>query len=254
MTIQHPTEGVLQAYLDGEVLSEPREALDRHLTACEECRGQLADLDDLASRAREALAGIDLSTPALAEALWEVRRARAARRAHVHRRGRVAVAASAVLVAGAGLAAMAPGSPLRRLWEPAETLPVAVATSEQALELAAVSEPRGVGVPPQDGAVSVIFEGVPAGSSVEIHIVDEERATVVAPEASRFEAGEGSARIAVSGPEAELRVELPRALASAEILVNGEVVYRSVGGDASYPGPAPAPAPNGGVRLLVGAP
>ena len=78
--IQHPAEGTLQAYLDGEVLSESREALDRHMDGCHECQEALAQLDVMADATGAALARVDLPAPATDAARWDVRRARAARR------------------------------------------------------------------------------------------------------------------------------------------------------------------------------
>ena len=251
--VEHPDEGVLQAYLDGEVLSEPREAIDRHLLGCGECRDALARLDSLAIHAREALARIDVPSPPIETARWKVRTVRSGRRVHVHRR--VAVAASLVLVAGAGWAAMAPGSPFRRAAAVEETVPSALEAprAEQAVELSAAAEPRGIAVPPEAGSVNIAFEGVGAGASVVVYLVDGDRATVTAPPASRFEAGEGSARVVVTEPAAELVVELPRELLAAEVRVNDRIVYRSIAGEVSYPGPAPV-AVDGGVRFPVDTP
>jgi hypothetical protein len=252
MRVEHPGEGVLQAYLDGEVLSEPREALDRHLHGCGECRDALARLDSLAIRAREALRRIDSASPSVDTARWKVRSTRSRRRVRIHRR--VAVAASLVLVAGAGWAAMGPGSPFRRAAAVEEAVPSATdaARVEPAVELSA-PEPGGVAVPPEAGSVNIAFEGVGAGASVVVYLVDGDRATVTAPPASRFEAGEGSARVVVTEPAAELAVELPRSLLTAEIRVNDRVFYRSVDGEASYPGPAPISV-DGGVRFPVDTP
>jgi hypothetical protein len=251
--VEHPSEGVLQAYLDGEVLSEPREAVDRHLLACGACRDVLAQLDHLAQRTRETLARIDVASPPVEAARWKVRRARSSRRPPLYRR--VAVAASLVLVAGAGWAAMGPGSPFRRVAVVDEALSTAAEAppAEQAVELSAAPEPRGVAVPPEEGSVSIVFEGVGAGASVVVYVVDGDRATVTAPPASEFEAGEGSARVVVTEPAAELVVELPRTLLAAEIRVNDGVVYLSVDGEVSYPGPVPVPV-EGGVRFPVEAP
>jgi hypothetical protein len=251
--VEHPGEGTLQAYLDGEVLSEPREALDRHLLGCEECRALLDHLHSFAVAAREALAGIDVPPPSIDAARWKVRSARSARRSPIHRR--VAVAASLVLIAGAGWAAMAPGSPFRRPSAVQESPPTSAVApvAEQAVELSTAAEPGGVAVPPEAGGVNVAFEGVGAGSSVVVYLVDGDRATVTAPPASQFEAGEGAARIIVTDPAAELVVELPRTLLAAEVRVNDRVFYRSVGGEVTYPGPAPVPV-DGGVRFPVDTP
>ena len=253
MKVEHPSEGALQAYLDGEILSEPREALDRHLLGCEVCREALAQLDSFALRTREALGRVDVAPPSLERVRWRIRSARAGRRSQMHRR--VAVAASLVLVAGAGWAAVAPGSPFRRPAEVEQVASVAVEApaAEQAVELSTATEPRGVAVPPEAGGVSVVFEGVGAGSSVVVYLVDADRATVTAPPASRFEASEGSARVVVTEPAAELVVELPRALLTAEIRVNDRVIYRSVDGEVSYPAAAPVEI-DGGVRLPVDTP
>ena len=253
MSVEHPGEGALQAYLDGEVLAEPREAIDRHLVGCGECREALGRLDSFALRTREALGLIEVVPPSLDRIRWQVRTARAGRRGQIHKR--VAVAASLVLVAGAGWAAMAPGSPFRRPADIEETATVALEAPpvQQAVELSTGVEPRGVAVPPEAGSVSVLFEGVGAGSWVAVYVVDGDRATVTAPPASRFEAGEGSALVVVTDPAAELVVELPRTLVTAEIRVNDRAIYQSVNGEVTYPGPAPV-STDGGVRIPVETP
>lgn len=59
---------VLSAYADGECVSAEREAVEKHLPACADCRARLAELRALKAAAASAFPSPSLS-PALARAL-----------------------------------------------------------------------------------------------------------------------------------------------------------------------------------------
>ena len=248
--IQHPAEGTLQAYLDGEVLSESREALDRHMDGCHECQEALAQLDSMADATGAALAVVDRPAPATDAARWDVRRTRAARRSRTHRR-RVSVAASVVLLVGAGWAAAMPGSPIRGWWtgRSSEELPV---TIDQQVTGLADAQRIGVRVEPVEGQVSVSFDGVPGESWVEIRIADIAETGVRVPVGSRFESGAGRIHVEIDGLEGDLLVEIPSTATLADVLVDGRPVFRKSGSEVSYPGPAPVVTGGGSVRFQAG--
>lgn len=245
----HLEEGRLQAYLDGE-LADARE-VEAHLDACPECRARVEELHRLGERADRALARLETGRPDVEAALWEVRRRRAARRAGAHRR-RLAAAAVVVLTLGAGAAAAMPGSPIRgwiEAWLAPTEEPVPAAVP--AVDPAAVPEDAGVLVDLVDGAVTVRFHGVPAGALLEVRFVEGARAGVYAPSAARFETAAGRVDVHLEGDGDVLRVELPRDAARAEVLVEGESVFRWAEGRTILPGPHPAETLEDGVRLRI---
>lgn len=252
--MSHPDEGRLQAYLDGEVLSEPREALDRHLHGCRECRDKLSGLDSAGRVTRTTLAQIDLPAPEADATRWAIRREWATRRSREHRR-RVAVAASVVLLLSAGWAAAMLGSPLRRIWESGSDAAAVVDASPlpsgQPAGAAAQPAQAKVGVPALDGAVAVTVVDAGVGSSLEITLVDGEQATVLAPTDTRFATADGVLRVDLGGEGRAIRIEIPRSL-SSEVTANGLPLFRLSDGQASYPGPEPVSVGGSTVRFEVG--
>src|ERR1051326_1447335 len=76
-SMSHVDEGTLHAYLDGELSSSERAAVDAHLGQCGECRAALAEERALLERARALLAS---APPRSAPAPCWARRARAGAR------------------------------------------------------------------------------------------------------------------------------------------------------------------------------
>ncbi len=244
---QHPAEGTLQAYLDGEILSEPREALDRHLHGCRTCRATLNGLDAMADATGSALAAMDVTAPDPETVRWAVRQARAAARGRTHRR-RAAAAASLALLCGAGWAAAMPGSPIRSWWtDRSSDEPPATAEQEVVGVVDAVR--TGVSVMPLDGRVTVHFVSVPRETWLEVRIVDAEPTTVSAPGGSRFETGTGRVQVDLAELPGDLLVEIPSTAILADIFIDGSRVFLKSGTEVSYPGPAPVPTGAGSVRL-----
>ncbi len=245
--MEHPAEGTLQAYLDGEIQSEPREALDRHLAGCGACRRSLAELDQLAGQTRRALALVDREPPSMEAARWEARRARATYRSRAHRR-RLATAASVILLAGAGWVAAMPGSPIRNWWDSRSVAELSAPAEEQ------ITGPEGieravVGVQLLDGRVSVSLDGVPRDSRIEVRLTDTEGVRVSAPAGSRFETGPGRMLVRIDGLEGDLTVELTAAAVLADVQVNDRLVLRKSGDEVSYPGPEPTRLQGGSVQF-----
>ena len=251
--IQHPAEGTLQAYLDGEIQSEPREAVYRHLDGCRECRDALAGLDAIAvatTRELAPLGAVDSSGSIADAARWEVRRAVARRRSHANRR-RVAAAASVVLLVGAGWAAAMPGSPIRG-WLAGGSPSEPAMESDQQLTGAVTTPRTGVSVPSLEGRVSVSFDGVGQETWIEVRVALAQDTQVSAPVGARFETGAGQVNVDMGGLGGDLIVEFPDGATLAEILVDGRLVFRRAGAEVSYPGPVPVPTNMGSTRLQVG--
>lgn len=63
----HTTEGMLQAYLDGELRLEDRAGVERHLAACATCAGELESLRALVAEFTRVVGVLDLASPAPVE-------------------------------------------------------------------------------------------------------------------------------------------------------------------------------------------
>ncbi len=250
---EHPEEGVLQAYLDGEVPQGSNAVITRHLEGCAMCRRRLEELERFAGEARAAFGKLETDQPDLTAARLKVHKTAADRRRGQGREPtgtgflrRTAVAASFVLLFGAGVAAAMPGSPLRSWWEARETAGAPIALSESIPE--GVAEPSGVGAEVgvglalQDGALSVAFTDVVPGTQLEVTLVDGERASVFASEDAHFETGSGRVHVAMAGVgagSAPIRIEVPRASLRGEVRVNGVLLVEVIEGEFAIPGPPP---------------
>lgn len=195
----HPDDGRLQTYLDGELSFDGAEAVERHLLSCEPCRERVEVLRGREARAQAALAQLDRTVDPEA-ALWRVRQARARQRSATRRR-RLATAATVVLLLGAGAAAAMPGSPLRS-WIAGDDEPVRVETTEVETEGAALTFQLREG----EGRV----DAVGLGDEVQlwVRLAHQTEVHVAAPLGASFETGPGWARI-TGGDRGVLRVELP---------------------------------------------
>jgi len=100
-SMSHVDEGTLHAYLDGELPSSERAALEEHLAQCTTCRAALADERALRERA-SALLGSARPIERSAPPLEQLRRSAQARRSPWYVRRSFAWAASIALALGAG--------------------------------------------------------------------------------------------------------------------------------------------------------
>ena len=246
----HPEEGLLQAYLDGEVSESEHVRVAGHLMGCAACNRTLDELGGLAAIAGSALAAVETRRPDVEAARWRVRREAATRRRRAEATGwgaglrrRVAVAASFFLLFGVGVAAAMPGSPLRSWWDAREPAGSPVVSAASAPEDAAGPTEVGVGLELRDGALDVAFSAVPAGVGIEVTLVDGDRAAVFAPEGAHFETGSGRIHVEVGTVRVEagsVRVEIPRNSINGVVRVNEAIYLEVVAGDLSFPGPPPS--------------
>src|SRR5688500_4634109 len=118
--MSHAGEGLLQAYVDGEMDSAAVAELDRHLVTCSACAAELAALRSVNSRAGAAMGLLQAPPATMLRARAEIARERAGttRGRTVALGGRSLAKAAMLLLAlaGAGAAAI-PGSPVRRAVE-----------------------------------------------------------------------------------------------------------------------------------------
>ena len=245
-SVTHPHEGVLQAYLDGEIESPSRDETRLHLEACERCSESLAELQNMADATSGALTSLDIATPALRAS--ELRAAYEARGATTPRptaRPRLLgipfpsqpwLRAAAVLVVALGVTAAAlPGSPVRGWfgtgWQlvsgARSTDAVLTDTTEESLAAPSATE-AGVRVGAVDGEVLVVLRDLAPGTEFEVLLVDGGQVGVFAGPGSVFSSRSGV--VEVTSPTDEVRIELPRTLARATVEVNGAICLRKIDG------------------------
>ena len=209
----HPDDGRLQTYLDGELSFDGAEAVERHLLGCKPCQERVEVLRGREARVQAALSRLDQEVDPQA-ALWRVRQARARRRS-ASRRQRLAAAAVVVLLLGAGAAVAMPGSPIRG-WIAGDDEPVQVETTAVDVEGAALSFQLRNG----EGRV----EAVGLGDAVELRVrlTDRTEVYVGAPAGASFETGAGWARV-TGGTRGALQVELPADARSVRLVVDDQL-------------------------------
>lgn len=256
----HLSEGQLQAYLDGEVEGAAARGLATHLEACATCTRMFAGMRTTAARATRALAWIDRPA-STAAAFAEVVGARDAsvRRIDAHRSwGRPArvgflKAAMFVLFAGSAAAAVIPGSPVQRwlgdAWqrlsgtapEPArEAAPVPPADSEIAPlpEVTAPAEVASISIEPAEATLHVTLAGGHQTAAVRVVFVNGANATVETDASASARFSTGPSTIEARGLGAgTVTVSLPRSLAYAIIMVDGQTLLEKDGSSVRTPGP-----------------
>lgn len=236
--MNHPAEGTLQAFLDGELTHEGA-GVALHLRECGRCQAELQALD----RANQDLAGAlrVLDRPAPVEA---------ARREIARHRGRpawrVPLGRAAVLLAAVStaLSATLPGSPVRQwiadAWRGGDA-PQPVATAVGSTPAPAPAQPQ----PPGSGAADAAGVSVrPVGGRMRVDLVRPARGLRVvaglhggeqvevsatgAASRARFQTGPGRIEIADAGA-GELRIGIPRTAAAFALEVDGRVVLAGNG-------------------------
>jgi hypothetical protein len=258
----HATDGLLQAFLDGEIDSPAQAELRDHLDQCAACAAEADALEDMSATVHDALgllATEDAPMMRAQAALAAARRGGAAvqpatadtpavpagatgRLSRMTRLGARSFARAAMLLlalAGAGAAAI-PGSPVRRALETtfarvaqffgASSAPVAtdapVVVPGDAPEVVIGSR---MGVLPADGRVRIVLHPPTGEVSITVRLVDGPRAqveTAMDGEGVRFRTGAG--RIEVAGlAGGGVVVDIPRTAESATIEIDGLVhVYK----------------------------
>jgi anti-sigma factor RsiW len=244
LSMTHATDGLLQAYLDGEIDAPAAAGLREHLASCDACASELRELERVGARVRAALDLVATPPPMLrARAAIAARRRQPAPapRWSLRRLGASGLAKAAMLLlalAGAGAAAI-PGSPVRRALEGTfarvAQLFNGAAPAEQAAQPGVVDpvvEPgysSAAGVLPAEGRVRVLLYAPSGAVSVTVRTVDAPRAQVqteMRTEGVRFRSGAGRLEVLGLG-EGEVTILIPRTAQGATIEVDGRVyVYK----------------------------
>lgn len=256
----HLDEGLIQAFLDGELDARAEARARAHLAECPSCREVSIDLERASRVVTDSLALLSTGTPSTEKVWQRVKRAHASAGSRagpggvpsVHRTaGRgglfsLARAAGIAFLLVAGLASALPGSPVRRWieagWErwvteeAGEATPPGVEAPEIRVPPPAEGKGEvGAGVGVVEGGVDVVIRGLPRGADVRIVLVRGTRARVYGPRGTRFRTEEG--RIEAISPGGTVRVELPEAASRSRVTVNGEVYLRKTGDHLEVLGP-----------------
>ncbi|MEO5510649.1 MAG: zf-HC2 domain-containing protein [Longimicrobiales bacterium] len=247
--MNHAGDGLLQAYIDGEVTGEAEAELVAHVSACATCGEDLKDLRGAAATFHDAMSQFDgmsaiESAREIGAAREQVLRthktaatpissARSATRFSRLAAGSLARAAAVLLLVAVGAAAVIPGSPLRRLiGRGVERISAVLApTADNPTEAAAPVAPvervlvpgAEMSITPVNGAVRVYVNTTPGAGRLTVRLVDSPLATVQTDSSAHnvtLQNATGRMDILNLGvSDAEIR--LPRALRSVLIEVNG---------------------------------
>jgi hypothetical protein len=259
--MNHAGDGLLQAYIDGEVTGEAEAALVAHIGTCATCGQELDELRSAAEMFHGAMA-LMIGTPALEAARTGILRASrthdtaipsiAPKRGGIGRfaAGSLARAAALVLLVAGGAAAIIPGSPLRR-WitqgidragaalssappEATPLPPVEPATVERELVPGA-----GMFIAPVNDQVRVFVYAAGGEGRLTVRLVDASMASVQTDSSARnvtFRRSAGRMDILNLGTShAEIR--LPRTLGAASVEVNGTPYLIKDGDQVRVTGP-----------------
>ena len=264
--MEHPSEGALQAYLDGEMAGVQRASLEAHLRTCPACRSTAEAQERASTQVARALSLLDREPSLGPEG---VRSRVHARLKEGTRSGTGAAgggpggskgardplpflassrsiplpwAASIALLLTAGAASALPGSPVRewlaRGWEglagggsPVMETEIMTPPPEEAPTPPPPEDAAETGASILAGAegVELWIRGLPAGAELRVVWVDGNMAGIFAGEGTRFRTETG--RVEAEAPPGHVRVEIPRSLGSVVVGVNGTMLLRVSGGE-----------------------
>jgi hypothetical protein len=254
--MKHTDEGLLQAYIDGEVTDEAKASIVAHLDTCAECDRELEELRGAAASFRSAMSlmGSSADTAAARERVLRAHKAvipiESRRPFQSVARGSLARAAGLVLLVATGAAAMIPGSPLRR-WlgtgidrissaispRPA-AVPVVPAPAPAVVRRAMVPGPE-MSIAPVNGRVRVAVFATAGSGQLSVRLVDGDRTSVQADSSAHavaFRSAAGRIEILNLGTS-DAVIELPRSLRGATIEVNGTTFFVKDGDSTRVTGP-----------------
>lgn len=249
----HATDGLLQAYLDGEIDREAAAELSDHLAGCAVCAAELESLRHVSQQAHAAIGLLTAPPPVLRAraAIAAERRIERSGLARVRRMGARGFAKAAMLLlalAGAGAAAI-PGSPVRRALESTIARVAELFRDEpQVAEVPAVPAPEappalvtnGAGVLPSNGRVRVMLHAPSQETEVVVRLVETPRAHVEAATAEggvRFRTGAGRIEVANLTP-GTITIDIPRGVQNATVEIDGRVYAYKQGNMLQLSGPA----------------
>ena len=250
----HPDEGLIRAFLDGELGEEEAAAIRDHCGSCPECQAEIGVQEEALARTASALLLLDTS-PSVDEARrrvqargdtpvrtgkevpswWSARRWSA--------RSSLPKAASIALLFTAGAASALPGSPVRdwlaQGWAALTGSGGPEVATQEGLRPMEGDSSGLMNPPPQETALRM----VPGGDGVEIGLFDlpedaeirvlwvqGEEVSVFALEGTRFRTEAGRAE-AHSPPGGGVRVEIPNALNRVLLTLDGKTLLRKSGSE-----------------------
>jgi len=187
--MNHLTDAVLQAWIDEELDPADRVQVADHLASCTACRNTLGELRATAELFTGALVFYDESIMRSSQREMSVGRTHGSRTLP---RWVGRAAAVTLLLGGAAVAAVIPGSPLRELIRGPDATEVIPAPEEIAGMELGLSSGASITVRPFDGRIRIRINGFPAGTRVRIVLTDGALAVANLPD------GEPNARFVVA--------------------------------------------------------
>lgn len=257
-------EGRLKAWLDGALSPEDARHLAARVDGDPGLQRRVEELRAQELRIRDLLAHLDTARPPTDRVRAVVHTARVASRetsagtrrsdsgssdsgrsgsgngrsgsGHWARRSRLAQAAALVLVFAGAAAAAIPGSPVhewiaRTLAPASDPSPASLSAPTDEPDTRTGPDETGLVVSPDGGHIRIELVGLPSGTEIVVRLTDEGGAGVFGPASSRLELEGETGRIRVGAAAGPIRVELPRGLPTADLLVDGRV-YLSKRGEA----------------------
>ncbi|MGH7551177.1 MAG: anti-sigma factor family protein [Gemmatimonadota bacterium] len=226
----HPDDGELQALIDGELDERGSRDVLEHLETCEACRARKESLEVELERTAGLLRTLDREAPEIAvEAVVEEAERRTLPRTTGGHRTLLAASLAGLLVAGAVVAAIVPGSPLLEVVER-----IVRGSEAERPPGPAVPDPGGqdagvAWVP--SGGLEVVFEAGQTEGSIELIRTGGDTARVeVRSDSVGFVVGHGSVLVQNRDSRASYRVAVPLDLPNVRIRVGPRTVYEMTGG------------------------
>ncbi len=260
--MSHAGEGLLQAYIDGEVRSEAEAELIAHLDACGACAAELQAMRGASALFNSAMS-VMTAAPAMVTAREQVLRIHRTKPAQVlpvsgagfgrFAAGGLARAAALTLLVTGAAAAIIPGSPLRR-WltgsvgsadsansTEVEAPVVTPATPSTTARRAMVPGAELV-IAPANGSVRVSVDATAGDGRVTVRFVDAARATVQTDSSAHavtFRNAAGRVDVLNLGTS-DAEITMPRSLRTATVVINGRTVLVKDGSQLRVTGPTVA--------------
>jgi hypothetical protein len=237
----HPTDGLIRAFLDNEIEPAGRHEILAHLDDCAACQGVVQEVRSRDDRVTLALEKLDTMPPTDFALAALKRRVRETARPRFRIQGLGRAAAVALLLLG-GAASALPGSPVREWissgWDRitgGSALEEGVTPPEDSPIPSPASEEAGAGIGVSGGIVELRVEGLPEGEEITVLLVEGDQAGIYGPASTRFRTEDG--RVEAFVTEGGIRVELPRAVNRATVVVNGIPYLRKSGDSLEILGP-----------------
>lgn len=248
----HPSEARLVAYLDGELGSDERAVLSRHLMECVGCARALGELRRSSRAFSEAVDGLrPPSTRLTADALRRRAEGGDAERSADEEQARFGwstatrIAASVAVLLGA--AAALPGSPVREwLDQSVQQIQAVLGGGDEAPDPGEIVAPpapdrtgitdrSGVAVSASGGSILITLSEVPADTEIRVRLVGGPRAGVWNA-GGQYNTAPG--RIEVTAPASDaLLVELPDLVQRVRLMVNGTLAAVARDGELEVTAP-----------------